>query len=209
MDRCRDALKDLLQLRPLVAALQAKPSTECSGIHLLQAARSAREADGFMGPPNVYEMALKRDGLLAFQNRDFHAYYVRVNVEWVGDASVGKPDRIFVGGVSPATLQPQVQDYMLVKMLADTCNAAATEEGSNMLQRFLKEVVVPLSMSPCYLVDEGLKTEFVDLLRVVDPMDFTVPLVVMTEARDRIMSNSSGCLYKAMNLRLSRTSPRP
>jgi hypothetical protein len=56
----------MLQLRPLVAAFQAKPSTECSGIHLLQAARSAREADGFMRPPNVYEMALKRDGLLAF-----------------------------------------------------------------------------------------------------------------------------------------------
>ena len=66
LERCRDAVKDALQLRPLAAALQAKPSTKCSGIHLLQAARSAREADGVMGPPNVYEMALKRDGFLAF-----------------------------------------------------------------------------------------------------------------------------------------------
>ena len=105
-----------------------------------------------------------------------------------------------IGSSFPATLQPQVQDYMLVKMLADTCNVAATEEGSNMLQRFMKEVAMPLSMSPCYLVDEGLKTEYVNLLRVVDPMDFTVPLAKMTEARGRIMSNRSGRLYKAMNL---------
>ena len=75
-----------------------------------------------MRPPNVYEMALKRDGLLAFQNRDFHAYYVLVKVEWVGGPSVGERDRIFVGGVSPATLQQQVQDYMLVKMFRQFFN---------------------------------------------------------------------------------------
>ena len=71
-----------------------------------------------------------------------------------------------MGGVSPATLQQQVQK---VNMLADTCNVADTEGGRNMLQSFMKKVVMPLPMSPCYIVDEGLKTEFVDLLRALDP----------------------------------------
>ena len=173
LERCRGAIKDMQALKPLVEALQAKPtSKESTGAHLMKASRQAKEqADGFNNPPNIYETALKRDGLTAFQEKDFSAYYTMTKLKWIGDDAIREHDRVFVGGIPDASARPQLQDYMLVKLFADICNMPNSDEGLEMVKGFLKVVVGPLSTTCCYVIDDGLKKEFDDLKTTMDPMD--------------------------------------
>ena len=202
LERCRGAINDMQALKPLVEALQAKPtSKESSGAHLMKVCRQAKEqAAGFNSPPNIYETALKRDGLTAFQEKDLSAYYTMIKLKWIGDDAIPEHDRVFVGGFPDESARPQLQDYMLVKLFADICNMPNSDEGLEMVKGFLKVVVGPLSTTCCYVIDNGLKKEFDDLEQTMDPMDYTHKLDVINSARNRLMANRSGRLYKAVNL---------
>ena len=137
----------------------------------------------FPGLPNIFELALMRNASIAHDNKNNKQYLNLLKVVLAEEDC--DSILIFVGGMTPEEKLAQIQDCLLVMLIADICNITDTAVGFQRMKLIVQEVLRLLSIPDDIIVNESLKKDIADLLLVADPMPFTYKLPVVTVARGR------------------------